>query len=167
MVAAICRRLDGNPLAVELAAARVALLGPAALLHRLGNALALLKRGPTDLPARQQTLRQTLDWSHDLLGPLDKILFRRLAVFSGGFTLPAAEVVCTAVHSPRRRCSNGCRRSRRAASWFRREWRRIRAAVRHAADRARVRAGTARFEWRGSDVEREHLRWAVSFVQPV
>ncbi len=94
-IAAICRRLDGIPLAVELAAARVALLGPAALLHRLGSALLLLQRGPADAPERHQTLRRTLDWSHDLLGPLDQALLRRLAVFSGGWTQAAAEAVCS------------------------------------------------------------------------
>jgi predicted ATPase/transcriptional regulator with XRE-family HTH domain len=93
-VAAICRRLDGLPLAIELAAARAELLGPAALLRRLERRLPLLTRGVADLPERQQTLRATLAWSHDLLGSSEQLLFRRLAVFAGGWSLEAAEAVC-------------------------------------------------------------------------
>ncbi|HEV8637512.1 MAG TPA: helix-turn-helix domain-containing protein, partial [Chloroflexota bacterium] len=93
-VAAVCRRLDGIPLAIELAAARAGLLEPAALLRRLERRLPLLTGGAADLPERQQTLRRTLDWSHDLLGPAEQILLRRLAVFAGGWTLDAAEAVC-------------------------------------------------------------------------
>ncbi|HEY3111334.1 MAG TPA: tetratricopeptide repeat protein, partial [Chloroflexota bacterium] len=92
-VAEICARLDGLPLAIELAAARVHLLPPAALLARLERRLALLVDGPRDLPARQQTLRGALDWSHDLLDPTEQRLFRRLAVFDGGWTIEAAERV--------------------------------------------------------------------------
>jgi predicted ATPase/transcriptional regulator with XRE-family HTH domain len=93
-MAAICRHLDGLPLAIELAAARVGLLGPPALLRRLERRLALLTRGVADLPERQQTLRATLVWSHDLLGSDEQVLFRRLAVFAGGWSLKAAEYVC-------------------------------------------------------------------------
>ena len=93
-VAALCRRLDGLPLAIELAAARIKLFGPAALLVRLDQRLALLTGGAQDLPERQQTLRQALDWSHDLLEPAEQVLFRRLAVFAGGWTLEAAEAIC-------------------------------------------------------------------------
>jgi predicted ATPase/transcriptional regulator with XRE-family HTH domain len=93
-VGAICRRLDGLPLAIELAAARANLLGPAALLRRLEQRLPLLTRGAADLPERQQTLRATLAWSHDLLGPAEQLLLRRLAVFAGGWSLEAAEAVC-------------------------------------------------------------------------
>jgi predicted ATPase/DNA-binding CsgD family transcriptional regulator/transcriptional regulator with XRE-family HTH domain len=93
-VAAICRRLDGMPLAIELAAARVGLLGPEALLRRLEHRLPLLTGGAADLPERQQTLRHTLAWSHDLLGPAEQALFRRLAVFAAGWTLEAAEALC-------------------------------------------------------------------------
>ena len=92
-VAAICNRLDGLPLAIELAAARMALLSPAALLERLEPRLPLLIGGAADLPVRQQTMRNTIDWSYDLLSPSEQRLFRRLAVFDGGFDLPAAEVM--------------------------------------------------------------------------
>jgi predicted ATPase/transcriptional regulator with XRE-family HTH domain len=93
-VASICVRLDGLPLALELAAARVRTLSPQALLARLDHRLALLTGGARDLPARQQTLRDTITWSYDLLDPLEQALFRRLAVFVGGWTLEAVEVVC-------------------------------------------------------------------------
>ncbi|MGN6813565.1 MAG: LuxR C-terminal-related transcriptional regulator, partial [Thermomicrobiales bacterium] len=93
-VAAICRRLDGLPLAIELAAARSGLLTPAALLQRLDRRLPLLTGGSRDRPARQQTLRATLTWSHDLLNPAERALFRRLAVFTGGATLAAVEAIC-------------------------------------------------------------------------
>ena len=92
-VAEICTRLDGLPLALELAAARAKLLSPWALLARLDNRLELLTAGPRDLPARQQTLRATIAWSYDLLEPEEQALFRRLAVFVGGCTLEAAERV--------------------------------------------------------------------------
>lgn len=94
VVAAICRRLDGLPLAIELAAARTGLLPPSALLARLEQRLPLLAGGAADLPERQQTLHQTLTWSTDLLGLEEQTLFRRLAVFTGGWTLEAAEAVC-------------------------------------------------------------------------
>jgi predicted ATPase len=93
-VAEICRRLDGLPLAVELAAARVRLLLPASILERLEQRLSLLTGGARDAPERQQTLRATLDWSHELLRPEEQRLFARLAVFVGGRTLEAAEEVC-------------------------------------------------------------------------
>jgi predicted ATPase len=90
-VASICRRLDGLPLAIELAAARVGLLGPSAILDRLGT--GELDAGPRDLPERQRTMTATLDWSHDLLDAGEQSLFAQLAVFSGGFSLDAVEAV--------------------------------------------------------------------------
>jgi len=94
VVAAICGRLDGLPLALELAAPRVKLLPPNALLARLHHTLPLLTGGERDLPTRQQTLRATLDWSYGLLDEGEQALFRRLAVFAGGYTLEAVEIVC-------------------------------------------------------------------------
>jgi predicted ATPase/DNA-binding XRE family transcriptional regulator len=93
-VVEICRRLDGLPLAIELAAARTRLFPLPALLGRLQRGLQLLTGGARDVPARQQTLRNTIDWSYSLLGREGQTLFRRLAVFVGGCTLEAAEAVC-------------------------------------------------------------------------
>jgi predicted ATPase/class 3 adenylate cyclase/DNA-binding XRE family transcriptional regulator len=92
-LAEICVRLDGLPLAIELAAARIKLFPPEQLLARLGQRLALLTGGPRDRPARQQTLRNTIDWSYQLLSPAEQTLFRRLSVFVGGCTMEAAIAV--------------------------------------------------------------------------
>ena len=93
-VAEVCARLDGLPLAIELAAARIKLLSPDELLKRLDRSLALLSGGARDLPARQQTLRGAIAWSYDLLDERERPFFRRLSIFMGGFTLEAAEEVC-------------------------------------------------------------------------
>jgi predicted ATPase len=93
-VARICFRLDGLPLALELAAARVGALSPAAIAERLDDRFRLLRTGSGSAPTRQQTLTATLQWSHDLLEPDEELLFRRLAIFAGGFELEAVEEVC-------------------------------------------------------------------------
>ena len=93
-VAGICSRLDGLPLAIELAASRVKLLSPTAMLTRLESSLNLLTGGARDLPVRQQTLRGTVEWSYSLLDAAEQRLFRRLSVFIGGCTLEAVEAVC-------------------------------------------------------------------------
>jgi predicted ATPase len=90
----ICARVDGLPLAIELAAARTKVLPPSAILDRLQRRLQLLTGGALDLPERQQTLRNAIDWSHGLLNEAEKKLFRRFSVFVGGCTLEAAEAVC-------------------------------------------------------------------------
>jgi predicted ATPase len=94
IIAQICRRLDGLPLAIELAAARLRVLPPRALLDRLSNRLTFLTGGARDRPTRQQTLRATIDWSYSLLDSSEQRLFARLAVFAGGCSLEAAEVTC-------------------------------------------------------------------------
>jgi predicted ATPase len=93
-VATICSRLDGLPLAIELAASRVKLLSPTAMLTRLESSLNLLTGGARDLPVRQQTLRGTVNWSYSLLNAAEQSLVRRLSVFTGGCTLEAVEAVC-------------------------------------------------------------------------
>src|SRR4029453_6361365 len=93
-IAEICRRLDGMPLAIELAASRAKAVGPEELLRRLDRSLSFLTGGPRDLPLRQQTLRSTISWSHELLDDSERRLFARLGVFAAGFSLEAAEAVC-------------------------------------------------------------------------
>jgi predicted ATPase/class 3 adenylate cyclase len=95
-VAQICRRLDGLPLAIELAAARTKLLAPERLLERLGSVLPVLTGGARDAPERQRTLRATIEWSYDLLDEEERLLFERLSVFRGGCMLEAAEEICDA-----------------------------------------------------------------------
>lgn len=93
-VANICTRLDGLPLALELAAARIRVFSPQELLKQLANRLGPLTNGQRDLPARQRTLRNTIAWSYELLDESEKKLFRKLSVFEGGFSLEAATAVC-------------------------------------------------------------------------
>jgi predicted ATPase len=95
-ISEICLRLDGLPLAIELAAARMRTLPPDGMLARFDRRLELLTGGPRDVPARQQTLRNTIDWSYGLLNAGEQKLFRRLSVFAGGCTLESAEAVCDA-----------------------------------------------------------------------
>ena len=92
-VTEICRRLDGLPLAIELAAARVRALSPTELLHSLHDTFRLLTGGARTAVRRQQTLRASVDWSHELLSEPEQVLFRRLAVFFGGFDLDAAQAL--------------------------------------------------------------------------
>ena len=98
LVVDICRKLDGLPLAIELAAARVKHLPLAAVRDQLSHQLQLLVGGPLDLPRRQRAMRDTVAWSHDLLGPREAKLFRRLSAFSGGWNLNAVETVCGSIH---------------------------------------------------------------------
>src|SRR5262249_36840396 len=93
-VTLLCRGLDGIPLAIELAAARAAALAPSEILRRMDDRFALLTGGTRDALPRHQTLRATIDWSHELLDPDERTLLRRLAVFAGGWTLGGAEQVC-------------------------------------------------------------------------
>ncbi len=100
-VAKICARLDGLPLAIELAAARIKIISPRAILSKLEHSLRLLTGGAHDLPLRQQTMRGAVEWSYNLLDEDEKRLFRRLAVFAGGFTIEAAEAICDDFESSR------------------------------------------------------------------
>src|SRR5439155_19518482 len=93
-VAEICGRLAGIPLALEMAASRVAGLTLEQIAERLRESFALLISKERARPARHQTLRATLEWSHDLLSPAERAVFRRLGAFAGGWTMPAAEFVC-------------------------------------------------------------------------
>jgi predicted ATPase/class 3 adenylate cyclase len=95
MIAEICRRLDGIPLAIELAAARLKMLSPWQLVERLDQQFALLAGHHRDVPPHQQTLETTLDWSHDALSPVEQVFFARLSVFAGGFSIEGAEQVCS------------------------------------------------------------------------
>jgi predicted ATPase len=99
IIAAICTRLDGLPLALELAASRIRLLSPHTLLARLEHRLQILTQGPRDVPERQQTLRNTIEWSYNLLNEGEQRLFRRFSVFANGCTLEAIEAVSTTIES--------------------------------------------------------------------
>ena len=148
-VVEICRRLDGLPLAIELAAARVKILPPRELLARIERPLELLTGGARDLPERQQTLRQAIKWSYDLLTPPEQKLFRRLSVFAGGCTLEAAEAVCDTCEDLGVDVLDGVASLVDNSLLVQRAVRRRRAALRHARDVPGVRPGAAAGAWRG------------------
>jgi class 3 adenylate cyclase len=120
-VAEICARLDGLPLAIELAAARIRLLPPQAMLFRLSNRMKLLTGGARNLPERQQTLRGAIEWSYDLLDPEEQTLFARLSVFAGGRTLEAIEARCATPKENWARSTGWTRSWRRASSGKKRD----------------------------------------------
>ena len=142
-VARICHRLDGLPLALELAAARTDALAADALAERLDDRFRLLRAGSRAAPTRQQTLEAALDWSYELLADVERVLLRRLAVFSGGFTLEAAEEVCA---ERRARAGRGRRRARAAGGAIARHDRRAprRAPLPAARDDPRLCQRSAR-----------------------
>jgi predicted ATPase/class 3 adenylate cyclase len=136
-VTVLCSRLEGLPLAIELAAARTRILTPAQLLERLSSRLDVLKAG-RDADARQQTLRATIEWSYDLLSPEEQELFARLAVFSGGFTLEAAEdVACADLDLLQSLCDKSLLRFTDARYW-------MLETIREYAGEALVKGGAAR-----------------------
>ena len=114
-VAEICVRVDGLPLAIELAAAHVRVLSPQAILARLDHRLKLLTGGALDLPTRQQTINGAMEWSYELLSDGEKQLFRRLSVFAGGFRLEAAEEVVVGQRSASKDRTCDCRTHDRGA----------------------------------------------------
>ena len=160
-VAQICRRLDGLPLAIELAAARVKALPVDEIAARLDDRFRLLTGGPRTADARQRTLRAAVDWSHQMLTEAERVLFRRLSVFRGGWTLDAAEQVCADRPRSARPSSTPARSSTCTPAWSTARWwlpGTARRPVRHAGDAARstptnastaARAGAARGRARG------------------
>ena len=162
----ICRRLDGNPLAIELAAARIDVLSPAEIAARLESRFDVLRGGIGAGPARHQTLAGALEWSHELLEEPERILLRRLAVFAGGFTLDAAEEVCVGGDVDRRRIlellSGLVAKSLVVADTAGTTARyRLLETVRHYAADALVAAGEA------AQTDERHARWCVEVVERV
>jgi Domain of unknown function (DUF4062) len=143
IIAEICRGLDGIPLAIELAASRTKVVGLEELIRRLDRRLSFLSGGPRDLPVRQQTLRSTIAWSHDLLDDSERRLFARLGVFAAGFPLEAAETVCADDAAPavpgRHRVASGQESASYAGPPTRTS------TLHHASGRPRLRAGAV--EW--------------------
>ncbi len=162
-VARICFRLDGLPLALELAAGRLGGLSPSAIAERLDDRFRLLQSGSRTAPTRQQTLLATLNWSHDLLEEDERRLFRRLAAFSGGFGLDAVEDVCASDDLPRPAVADVLARlvakSLVAAGEVDDEWRYalLDTMAAYAAERL-AEAGEA------GDVARRHVRWATDLA---
>ena len=144
-VARICRALDGLPLAIELAAARVRVLGPEGTAKRLGETLALLTRSSPDIPERQRSLRATIDWSYDLLDADAQQVFRVLGAFAGGGSLDGVESICPGRRrrADRPRDAPGCRPGQFHCHG------RGGTALRHARDDPRIRAREARDGGRG------------------
>jgi predicted ATPase/transcriptional regulator with XRE-family HTH domain len=168
VVGAICRRLGGVPLAIELAAARVRLLDPETLLQRIELMLPVLLGGPKDAPERHRALRQTLDWSHALLGAAAKTLFRRLAVFKGGWTLDAAEAVCAGdqlAHEDILELASALLDNSLIARVTGRRGLQARFRmldpVREYAEERLVEADEM------ADIRRRHLAWAVELIRPI
>ncbi len=150
-VAAICRRLDGLPLALELAAARSKLLRPAAMLDRLDD---LPPTGPRDAPARQRTLAATIEWSYDLLGSKEQLIFVELGVFTGGCTIDAAEIVCNAgLDALASLVDNSLLRQREGSD----------GAPRFTMLETVRRFATDRLD--GHDVRRRHANWMVELAE--
>ncbi len=145
-IVAICAALDNVPLALELAAARLRVLTPSALIERLDHALPLLVGGARDLPERQRTLRATIDWSAQLLSDPERELLLRLGVFRAGFGLDAVEWMADGLGGAGRRRGAGRARRRqpgpRAGSW-------VAGLVHDAGHGARIRSGPARRAWTG------------------
>ena len=162
-VAEICARLDGLPLAIELAAARVRVLPPQKMLERLGNRLKLLKGGRATCPTRQQTLRGAIDWSHDLLEEDEKTLFGRLSVFAGGRTLEAIEEICDPEGGLWTLWRGSSLSWRRASSGRRRD--RRRAALRDAGDRPRVRAREVQESGEAEEIKRAHAEYFLALAE--
>ena len=162
-VAEICLRLDGMPLALELAAARVGALSPAQIAERLGDCLAVLTAGSRSALDRQQTLRATLSWSHELLTIAERALFRRLAVFAGTFALEAAEEVTAGegVDARGRRPAGATRRQ--VAGGDRGGGGRL--SLPAARAHAPVRARATRRGGRGDDLEARHLAFYLELAR--